>query len=107
LPYRSLASGFLAGHYRPLAQNPETAHSASASAHLERYGDTLLPVLDQLAEAHQATPAAIALAWLATRPTIVVPLSGVRTVEQLREQLPVDGLKLADDEVAQLNALSE
>jgi aryl-alcohol dehydrogenase-like predicted oxidoreductase len=107
LPYRSLASGFLAGHYRPGVEYAATAHAGPASAHLERFGDTLLPALDAIAEAHGVTPAAIALAWLASRPTIVVPLSGVRTVEQLREQLPLDGLALTETETAELTALTD
>ncbi|MDR0837270.1 MAG: aldo/keto reductase [Propionibacteriaceae bacterium] len=107
LPYRSLASGFLAGHYRLGADNPQTAHTAPASAHLERFGNTLLPALDRIAEAHGVTPAAVALAWLASRPTIVAPLSGVRTVEQLREQLPLDGLVLTEAETAELTSLTD
>ncbi|MDR0435592.1 MAG: aldo/keto reductase [Propionibacteriaceae bacterium] len=106
LPYRSLASGFLSGHYRLGAQSTETAHSKLASGHLDKYGDTLLPKIDALAAKHGVAPAAIGLAWLKTRPTIVVPLSGVSAVAQLRESLQVVNVELTAAEAAELSTLT-
>jgi aryl-alcohol dehydrogenase-like predicted oxidoreductase len=74
---------------------------------LERFGGTVLPALDRLAAKYEVTPAAIGLAWLKTRPTIVVPLSGVSKVAQLEELLPVAGVELTADEAAELTALTD
>ncbi|MDR2619962.1 MAG: aldo/keto reductase [Propionibacteriaceae bacterium] len=107
LPYRSLASGFLSGHYRPNTEAAQSAHSQQAAAHLERFGATLLPALDDLAEKYQVTTAAVGLAWLKTQPTIVVPLTGVSKVTQLQELLPAATLELTPAEAARLTALTE
>ncbi|MDR1355083.1 MAG: aldo/keto reductase [Propionibacteriaceae bacterium] len=107
LPYRSLASGFLSGHYRLNGDKAESAHFNQASAHLERFGSTVLPALDRLAAKYGVTPAAIGLAWLKTRPTIVVPLSGVSQVTQLAELLPAATVELSAAEAAELSALTD
>ncbi len=107
LPFRSLAKGFLAGKYRPGGGWQESTHSAIGSSYVERYGATVLPVLDRLAAQHGVPVAAIGLAWVTTQPTIAVPLAGSRTVEQLEQALPVAGVRLSADEAAELTALTE
>lgn len=106
LPYRSLAKGFLAGKYRPGHEYEPSTHSGVATSYLERYGSTVLPVLDRIAADRGVPVAAIGLAWVATQPTIAVPLSGSRSVEQVAEALPVVDVRLTADEVAELTALT-
>ncbi|WP_159501813.1 aldo/keto reductase [Microbacterium sp. 18062] len=107
LPFRSLAKGFLAGKYRPGVPYEESTHTPIGSSYVDRYGATVLPVLDRLAEKHGVPVAAIGLAWVTTQPTIAVPLSGSRTIEQLEQALPVVGVQLAEGEAAELTALTE
>jgi len=55
---------------------------------------------------HEVSPAAVALAWLAARPTVATPIASARTTEQLADLLPMAELKLGDDEVDQLTRAS-
>jgi len=105
ISYYALASGFLAGTYRPGA-NVESARAASAGKYLDEKGLRILPALDTIAAERRTTVAAVALAWLRTRPAVVAPIASARTPEQLAELLPVASFRLTDDEVAKLNAAS-
>ncbi|MEU8883972.1 aldo/keto reductase [Streptomyces hydrogenans] len=107
VPYYGLASGFLTGKYRP-GRTVESvrAHGASQLAGTTR-GQAVLAALDEVAEAHSAEPATVALAWLASRPTVAAPIASARTVEQLPALLAVADLTLTDAELARLTAASE
>jgi aryl-alcohol dehydrogenase-like predicted oxidoreductase len=59
-------------------------------------------LLHEIADAHGATPAQIALAWVIRHPnTIAIP--GARTIEQLEENAAAADLALTDDEFARLS----
>src|SRR3954447_2448203 len=102
LPYYGLAKGFLTGKYRPGGDAVESARAESARAYLENGGAAVLEALDEVAAAHDTTVAAVALAWLRTRPRVVAPIASARTVEQLEQILPAATLDLADGEVDRL-----
>ncbi|WP_030760203.1 aldo/keto reductase [Streptomyces griseus] len=107
VPYFGLASGFLTGKYRP-GRNVESVRARSASAHAETArGRAVLAALDEVAEAHGAEPATVALAWLASRPTVAAPIASARTVEQLPALVAVADLTLTDEELTRLTAASE
>jgi len=103
VPYFALAKGFLTGKYRPGGPEVDSPRAGSASAYLEHGGAEVLEALDAVAAAHETTVAAVALAWLAAQPHVAAPIASARTVEQLADLLPVNALKLSDDEVAQLS----
>src|SRR3954471_4314178 len=70
VPYFSLAAGFLTGKYRP-GTTVDSARASRAAEHLEtERGRRVLTVLDEVAAAHDAPVATVALAWLAAQPTI-------------------------------------
>jgi aryl-alcohol dehydrogenase-like predicted oxidoreductase len=79
------------------AGNRHFRHGARARlAPLER-------ALREIADAHAATPAQVALAWVVRHPnTIAIP--GARTIAQLEENAAAAELALADDEVARLSS---
>lgn len=106
LPYWSLASGFLSGKYRPGAQ-VDSARAGAAGRYLttER-GQRVLTALDEVAAAHRAEVATVALAWLAAQPTVAAPIASARTVEQLPALLAVADLALTGDELERLTAAS-
>jgi aryl-alcohol dehydrogenase-like predicted oxidoreductase len=107
VPYFSLAAGFLTGKYRP-GTTVDSARASRAAEHLEtERGRRVLTVLDEVAAAHDAPVATVALAWLAAQPTIAAPIASARTVEQLPALLGVADLTLTDDEVDRLTAASE
>jgi aryl-alcohol dehydrogenase-like predicted oxidoreductase len=106
VPYYALASGFLTGKYRP-GSAVESARAGSAAAHLEsERGRKVLAALDKVAQERDAEIATVALAWLAARPTVAVPIASARTVEQLPALVAVAGLRLTDQELADLTEAS-
>ncbi|GAA2222143.1 aldo/keto reductase [Streptomyces nogalater] len=106
VPYFSLASGFLTGKYRPGATvDSARADRAQEYAASER-GQKVLAALDEVAAAHEAPVATVALAWLAAQPTVTAPIASARTPEQLPALLGVAELKLTNAEVAKLTQAS-
>ncbi|MCX5199871.1 aldo/keto reductase [Streptomyces sp. NBC_00237] len=103
VPYYALASGFLTGKYRVDGEAVNSARAESAAKHLttER-GRAVLAALDEVAAAHETEVASVALAWLASRPTVVAPIASARTVEQLPALLAVADLQLTDAELSRL-----
>ncbi|NYJ06040.1 aldo/keto reductase [Petropleomorpha daqingensis] len=104
LAYSPLAQGLLGGRYdadhRPggvRATNP-----LFGTENLRRV-QPLLDVLREVAAAHDAKPAQIALAWLLGLPRVVV-IPGASSVEQMEFNAAAAELRLADDEQAALTA---
>ncbi|MFD0292070.1 aldo/keto reductase [Streptomyces sp. NPDC127118] len=106
VPYFALASGFLTGKYRP-GSSVESARAEGARQHLEsERGQKVLAALDKVAKERDAEIATVALAWLASRPTVVAPIASARTVEQLPALLAVADLTLTEQELAELTEAS-
>ena len=106
VPYYALASGFLAGKYRPGdAEGDASPRSGKARKYLEAdSGRAVLEALDAVAEETRAPIAAVSLAWLAAQPTVLAPIASARTPEQLEDLLAVGGLELSDDQLERLSA---
>ncbi|MFF4350676.1 aldo/keto reductase [Streptomyces sp. NPDC001530] len=106
VPYYALASGFLTGKYRPGA-TVDSARAQGAGKHLEtERGRKVLAALDEVAQAHDAPIATVALAWLAAQPTVAAPIASARTVEQLPALLGVADLALTAAELTKLTEAS-
>ncbi len=104
-PYYALASGFLAGKYRPGAK-VESARASGAAKYLDNKGLHVLAGLDAIAAEHRTTVAAVSLAWLLTRPGVVAPIASARTPEQLADLLPFLSIHLTGDELRRLDEAS-
>ena len=103
VPYQGLAQGFLIGKYRLGRELPTSARAEGARAYLDARGLAALEVLDEISAAHQTTVAAVALAWLCARPTVVAPIASVRTVDQLADLVAMVDLTLSADETDRIN----
>ncbi|SFE30126.1 Predicted oxidoreductase [Actinacidiphila alni] len=105
-PYFALAAGFLTGKYRPGAA-VDSVRANRAAQYLED-GRALraLAVLDEVAAAHGAEPASVALAWLRSRPTVVAPIASARTTDQLPALIAGATLTLTGEELDALTAAS-
>lgn len=57
-------------------------------------------VLKTIAEAHRATPAQIALAWLLRRSPVMLPIPGTSKVAHLEENVTAVEIELTDEEFA-------
>jgi aryl-alcohol dehydrogenase-like predicted oxidoreductase len=71
-----------------------------ASGRLEAPGS----LLDGIAKRHQATPGAVALAWLLKRSPVMLPIPGTSRVQHLEENVAAATVTLSDDEFARLDA---
>jgi aryl-alcohol dehydrogenase (NADP+) len=105
LPYFSLARGFLTGKYRA-GVTVDSARASGATAYLGERGNRVLKVLGELADAHRVKPAAVALAWLVAQKTVASVLSSARTLQQLKDILPMAELRLSTAEIAALTEAS-
>ncbi len=106
LPYFALASGFLTGKYRP-GGSVYSRRAGKASSYLDSERNLrVLAVLDEIAAAHDAEVATVALAWLAARPTVAAPIASARAAEQLPALMAAARLVLAPAETAALTAAS-
>ena len=106
--YSSLASGFLTGKYRPNQALPNTPRAQGIQGrYLNEHGFKLLEQVEQIAKAHNATIAQVALAWIFTRPTITCPIASATSVEQLHELLAASDLTLSVADLANLEKASE
>ena len=66
----------------------------------------MVDALDEVAKAHDTHVAAVALAWLLSKPVVTAPIIGANTRQQLADLLPAPELRLAADELAALDAAS-
>ncbi|MFF3563951.1 aldo/keto reductase [Streptomyces sp. NPDC002574] len=106
VPYFGVARGFLTGKYRP-GVAVDSARAGGAGAYLEsERGPRVLAALDEVAAAHGAEPASVALAWLRSRPTVVAPIASARTPEQLPALLASVELELTAQELELLTEAS-
>ena len=103
LPYYGLAMGFLTGKYRPDGAEVQSPRAQRAREYLANGGVAALDALDQVAAAHRAPVAAVALAWLLTRPHVAAPIASARTTEQLAQILPAATLELTPEETGLLS----
>ena len=110
LVWSPLAGGLLSGKYRRGEEGPEgSRHLTEWNEPPVRDEDQLYDVIDalvEIAEAHSASPAQVALAWLLTRPGVASLVIGARTDEQLADNLGAADLELAEEERSRLEELS-
>ena len=105
MPYFGLARGFLTGKYRA-GEQIDSPRAAGAAKYVGEKGDRVLAALQEVAEAHGVTGAAVALRWLADQPTVTAPIASGRSVEQLADLLPMQDLVLTDDQRRRLTDAS-
>jgi aryl-alcohol dehydrogenase-like predicted oxidoreductase len=99
ISYSSLGSGFLSGKYRRGEDLPATARAAGVQkAYMTERGFAVMAAVEKVAAGAGATPAQVALSWLAHRPGITAPIASATTVAQLKEL--VGGIELRLDESA-------
>lgn len=108
IPYYSLASGFLTGKYRSTSAAGQSSPRAQGAAkYATEAGLRIIDALEEVGDAHGASIAATALAWLRAQPTVVAPIASARTVAQVPDLLVGARLELSNDEVQTLDRVSE
>jgi len=104
LPFYGLASGFLTGKYRSAADKGKSIRGGRMDAYLNERGFRVLAALDEVASEAGATPAQVALAWLAAQPGVTAPIASATSRAQLDELLGVLTLELTGEQVERLTA---
>lgn len=107
IAYSPLAQGLLGGRYDE--DNRPTDLRAGNRMFLPESLRSARPLIDSLrhiANAHDARPAQVALAWLIRHPNVVA-IPGASSVEQLESNAAAADLELTDDEAARLLETAE
>ena len=103
IAYSPLGQGLLGGGHTPAGAVPLDLRRRSPLFRPRSLGraEPLLGALCEVAVAHAATPAQVALAWLIGQgPVVAIP--GARTLAQLEENVAAAELDLTSDEQARL-----
>ncbi len=107
IAYSPLAQGLLSGRYQadsPPANRVRAANPLFLPENLRRAGD-LIAVLREVADAHSATPAQIALAWVIRHPAVVA-IPGASSVQQMESNAAAADITLTEDQYRALEAAS-
>ncbi len=106
ITYSSLASGFLSGKYRAEADLSKSLRGYRVKKYLNDRGFRILSAVEKVAKEHHSTPAAVALAWLLTRPAVTAPIASATSLAQLEELTASARFKLDSASLELLNQSS-
>jgi aryl-alcohol dehydrogenase-like predicted oxidoreductase len=101
-PYYALAAGFLSGKYRSRADLRQSPRGAGVEPYLNERGWRILEALDAVAEESSSPPAAVAVAWLLSKPFITAPIASATSAAQLEALLQASRLVLDTGQLARL-----
>jgi aryl-alcohol dehydrogenase-like predicted oxidoreductase len=107
IAYSPLAQGLLSGRYHRASRPVNRVRAGNPlflPDNLERAGD-LIAALREVADAHSATPAQIALAWVIRHPAVAA-IPGASSVGQLESNAAAAEIELTDDEYRALQSAS-
>ena len=107
IAYSPLAQGLLSGRYDRDSRPTDSVRASNQlflPDSLDRASD-LIEVLREVAKAHSATPAQIALAWVIHHPSVAA-IPGASSVEQLESNVAAAEIRLSGDEYQALHMAS-
>ena len=118
IPWGPLGGGFLTGKYHRdkepedksegrIATMAEDTEESWQNRNIDRNW-RILEIMDQIVHSREhATHSQVALAWLLNQPAVDSVIVGVRTLEQLEDNLLAREVELSADELTLLNRVSE
>ena len=118
VPWGPLGGGFLSGKYRS-DQQPESPNNGRLATTPDYYEEAwtrratdknwqILEVMEQIIADHpETTHSQVALAWLIAQPGIDSVVLGVRTMEQLQDNLGAADLHLTEAQIDRLDIVSD
>lgn len=109
LVFSPLGGGFLTGKYRRGQSRPVGTRLSEADSLTgdEEKGFTIVEELEQIARKHNTTVAQAALNYILAKPGVSSVIIGVRTPEQLADNLNTVNWELTAEEVVKLDDLSQ
>lgn len=110
LVWSPLASGFLSGKYQRGQAPPAGSRLGAWQDTMKRYDNErswkIIDALGAVAKRRETTHAAVALAWLLARSEVSTVIIGARTPEQVKDNLRALDVKLAPEDLRELNDAS-
>ena len=109
LVWSPLAGGFLSGKYPRDKTAPAGTRFAEAGQFVMLEHGKAFDIVDKLKEVgarHGVSAARVALAWTMAQPAISSVIIGARKLEHLDDNIKAADLKLTDEDMAELNAVS-
>jgi aryl-alcohol dehydrogenase-like predicted oxidoreductase len=106
VPFSPLGKGFLTGAVSATTEFTPGDIRTTIPRFTEKNRDAnqaLVELVGQVAKAHEATPAQVALAWLLTRRPSLAPIPGTRRLERLDENIGATRLSLSSADLAMLD----
>ncbi len=109
LVWSPLAGGLLSGKFSRDNQTPEDSRRSEFDfpiVNKERAWN-VVDVMRPIAEAHNCSPARIALAWLLSKPVVTSVIVGAKRLSQLEDNIAAIDITLSQEELRKLDAVSE
>lgn len=106
VPYSPLGKGFLTGKMNENTKFDSTDNRADKprfAPEAMRANRALVELIERFASSKGATPAQIALAWLLTSKSWIVPIPGTRKLSRLDENLGAVNVELSSEEFRQIS----
>src|SRR5271154_3449053 len=107
VPFAPLGKGFLTGAISADTQFDKTDMRSIAprfTPEVRQANQAGVELLGQIATRKQTTPAQIALAWLLTRKSWIVPIPGTTKLHRLKENLGAANIELTVDDLRDIDA---
>ncbi len=108
LVWSPLAGGLLSGKYDRDNQSPADARRSGFDFPIvdKERAWNIIDMLRPIAEAHGCSAARIALAWILSRRAVTSVIVGAKRHEQLDDNIAAIDIRLSDDELVRLDAVS-
>ena len=106
VPFSPLGRGFLTGEVKRAEEYPDTDFRRNDPRYQGENFDKNVKaaqIVREVAAAHQAKPGQIALAWLLSKGSDVVPIPGTKRIKYLEENVAADAIMLSAPQVKQLD----
>jgi aryl-alcohol dehydrogenase-like predicted oxidoreductase len=109
-PWGTIGGGVLTGKYSKISQRESATHRYKPDDQSIRLSDHNLAIADEvvkIAEEIGCTPAHVAVNWVRQQPGLIIPIVGVRTDAQLKENLKCLNFPLSDEQLKRLDEISK
>lgn len=109
VPFSPLGRGFLTGEIKAYEDIPEGDYRRNDPRYQGESFEknlALVHVVQEIAQAYNAAPGQIALAWLLVQGQDIVPIPGTKRLKYLEENAQAAGISLSSDDLARLASLA-
>ena len=104
IPYSPLAAGFLTGKYRRDTPLPESKRADGVrNRYMNEQGFTAVDKLEEIGQAHSATVAQTAIAWVLANPAVTSAIIGANSIAQLEDTMQGATFSLTEEEKTALD----